>query len=117
MLRCRFCPPYLCRRGPSNSSLAVYWSQYCWEYALEAIMYDEISQCIHKVIKLSLYKHLMCIIEYVIRLWNYTFMLFVLCPWSLRLCWTHNLDQCESRLDDSVPLVMGMEMPFRLTQI
>ena len=50
----------------------------CWEYALEAIMYDEISNCIHKVIKLSLYKHLMCIIEYVIRLWNYAFMLFVL---------------------------------------
>ena len=41
-------------------------------------MYDDISHCIHKVIKLSLYKHLMCIIEYVIRLWNYTFMLFVL---------------------------------------
>ena len=50
----------------------------CWEYALEAIMYDDISHCIHKDIKLSLYKHLMCIIEYVIRLWNYTFMLFVL---------------------------------------
>ena len=78
-------------------------------------MYDDISHCIHKDINLSFYKHLMCIIEYVIRLWNYAFMLFVL--WSLRLCWTHNLDQCESWFDDSVPLVMGMEMPFRLTQI
>ena len=36
---------------------------------------------------------LICIIEYVIRLWKYVFMLFILnCPWSLRLCWTHNLD-------------------------
>src|SRR3954463_14829312 len=26
--RCRFSPPYLCRRGPPNSSLAVYWPQY-----------------------------------------------------------------------------------------
>lgn len=41
-------------------------------------MYDDISHCIHKVIKLSLYKHLMYIVEYVIRLWNYTFMLCVL---------------------------------------
>src|SRR3954462_3849096 len=28
MLRCRFSPPYLCRRAPPNSSLAVYWPQY-----------------------------------------------------------------------------------------
>src|SRR3954464_7541393 len=26
--RRRFSPPYLCRRGPPNSSLAVYWPQY-----------------------------------------------------------------------------------------
>ena len=39
------------------------------------------SQCIHKVIELSLYEHLICIIEYVIRLWNYILMLFILdCP-------------------------------------
>ena len=50
----------------------------CWEYALEAILYYEISHCIHKVIKLSMHEHLMCIIEYVIQLWNYAFMLFVL---------------------------------------
>ena len=50
----------------------------CWEYALEAIMYDVIPNSIHKVIKLSLYEHLICIIEYVIRLWNYILMLFIL---------------------------------------
>ena len=33
MLRCRFSPPYLCRRGPPNSSLAVYWPQY-WPLSL-----------------------------------------------------------------------------------
>ena len=56
-------------------------------------MFDDISYCIHKVIKLSLYERSICTIEYVIRLWNYVFVLFLQdCPWSLSLCWTHNLD-------------------------
>ena len=51
----------------------------CWEYALEAIMYDVIPNVFIKL--LSLYEHLICIIEYVIRLWNYILMLFILdCP-------------------------------------
>ena len=32
MLCCRFSPPYLCRREPPNSSLAVYWPQYWRSY-------------------------------------------------------------------------------------
>src|SRR4051812_2984534 len=61
----------------------------CWECALETIMYDDISYCIHKDIKLSLYKHLMCIIESVIRLWKYTFILFVLNILGHRGCAGH----------------------------
>ena len=41
-------------------------------------MYDVYSRCIPKVIIFSLYELMICIIEYVIRLWNYEFMLFVL---------------------------------------
>ena len=48
----------------------------CWEYALEAIMYDVIPNVFIKL--LSMYELLICIIEYVIRLWNYIFMLFIL---------------------------------------
>ena len=61
----------------------------CWEYALDAIMYDDISHCIHKDLKLSLYKHMMCIIEYVIQLWNYAFMLSVLNILGHRSCAGH----------------------------
>ena len=61
----------------------------CWEYALEAIMYDVIPKCIHKVIKLSMYEHLICIIEYVIRLWDYVFMMFLLNVLSCRGCAGH----------------------------
>ena len=50
----------------------------CWEYALEAIMYDVIPNVFMKVIKFSLDELLMYIIEYVIQLWNYTFMFFIL---------------------------------------
>ena len=46
-------------------------------------MYDVIPIVFIKIIKLFLFEHLICIIEYVIRLWNYVFMLFILnCPRS-----------------------------------
>ena len=50
----------------------------CWEYALEAIMYDVIPNVFIKIIKLSIFEHLICIIEYVIWLWNYVSMMFLL---------------------------------------
>lgn len=52
----------LCRTAKKLKS----WSDRCWEYALEAIMYDVISNVFIKIIKLSLFEHLICIIEYVI---------------------------------------------------
>jgi len=52
-------------------------------------MYDVIPKCIHKVIKLSMYEHLICIIEYVIRLWDYVFMMFLLNVLSCRGCAGH----------------------------
>ena len=80
-------------------------------------MIDDISQSIHKV-KLSLYEHQIYITECVIQLWNYIFMIVHI---RLSLVVEVVLDtqlrpMCKSA-DDTVPLVMGMVMLFRLTLI
>jgi hypothetical protein len=48
----------------------------CEEYALEEIMYDIIPDIFIELLKASLYEYHICIIEYVIRLWSYIFIMF-----------------------------------------
>ncbi|PNT71887.1 hypothetical protein BRADI_2g36873v3 [Brachypodium distachyon] len=67
--RCRRCWSFGHRQSScpslrSQTSLLVHL--FCWEYALEAIMYDVIPNVFINIIKLSLFEHLICIIEYVI---------------------------------------------------
>ena len=80
-------------------------------------MVDDISQSIHKV-KLSLYEHQIYITECVIQLWNHVFIiLHIRLSLVIEVVLDTQLRPMCKLADDTVPLVMGMVMLFRLTLI
>jgi hypothetical protein len=78
-------------------------------------MYDVIPNVFIKLLKSSLYEHLICIIEYVIRLKLCIHDILTILSIAIEVVMNTQLRLIYKSADNSVSFVMGMMMPIRLT--